>query len=198
MNKSITFKIKLDYISPDISRVFKVNETEDLFSLHQIIQIVMGWESAHLFEFTFQERRIGLVHDEDDGWESDEDLEDCESVTLKDLDLKIKDKLMYVYDFGDDWMHQLQVIEITAEELDNPVCLKGERSCPPEDCGGPHGYMHLLHTLSNPKSPEYPELLEWIGEDFDPEYFDLEETNNLLVEFVEWRSSMGSDDFEDF
>ncbi|MEY4135295.1 MAG: plasmid pRiA4b ORF-3 family protein [Saprospiraceae bacterium] len=196
MNKSITFKIKLDYIKPAIWRVFKVNETEDLFSLHQIIQVVMGWENAHLFEFTCQNRRIGLIHDDDEPWGVDEEVEDSESVTLKDLDLKINDKLMYVYDFGDDWIHQLQVLEISTEELDKPVCLKGERSCPPEDCGGPHGYMHLLSVLKNPNSPEYAEIIEWIGDDFDPELFDLAETNELLEEFEDWRDSMESDDLE--
>ena len=198
MNKSITFKIKLDYITPDIWRVFKVNETEDFFSFHQIVQIVMGWENAHLFEFNYQKRRIGLIPDEDELWEIDEEVEDSESLTLKELNLKAKDKLTYVYDFGDDWMHHLEVLEVTTEELDKPVCLNGGRSCPPEDCGGAPGYFHMLAVLRDPKSPEYAEIIDWIGEDYDPEQFDLEEINELLEEFEDWRDSMESDELEDF
>jgi hypothetical protein len=158
----------------------------------------MGWENAHLFEFHYDKRRIGLVPDEDEMWEIDENVEDSEAVALEDLELKAGDKLRYIYDFGDSWEHQLEVLEIREESLESPVCLDGARSCPPEDCGGVPGYLSLLEVIKNPASPDYKEMLEWIGDDFDPELFDLEEANELLQDFTEWRNSLDSEDFEDF
>ncbi len=64
-----------------------------------------------------------------------------------------------------------------------PHCVDGARACPPEDCGGPGGYEHLLEVLADPADPADPEraeLLEWVGGDFDPDAFDPAATNALL------------------
>ncbi len=61
-----------------------------------------------------------------------------------------------------------------------PLCLGGERACPPEDSGGPSGYKHIPEVLCDPKHEEYNELSEWAGEDFDPEAFDLNAVNETL------------------
>lgn len=63
-----------------------------------------------------------------------------------------------------------------------PVCLGGKRACPPEDCGGDWGYARLLRVPKNPLHPEYEERLEWVGIEFDPKAFDLEEVNQALRE----------------
>ena len=44
----------------------------------------------------------------------------------------------YVYDFGDNWEHKIQLEKILPREKDikYPICIKGKRACPPEDCGG--------------------------------------------------------------
>lgn len=158
----------------------------------------MGWENAHLFEFHVGKRRIGLVPDEDELWDVDEDVEDSEAITLDQLKLRVGDKLRYIYDFGDSWEHQLEVLEIREESLESPVCLDGARSCPPEDCGGVPGYISLLEVMKNPGTPDYEEMVDWLGDDFNPELFDLEETNELLQDFTEWRDSLDSEDFEGF
>ena len=61
-----------------------------------------------------------------------------------------------------------------------PRCVKGERACPPEDSGGPYGYPYLLEKLQDPKHEEHEEALEWVGDGFDPEEFDLEKVNAEL------------------
>ncbi len=50
--------------------------------------------------------------------------------------------------------------------------MAGRRRCPPEDCGGPWGYYHLLEVLADPKHEEHAELLEWVGGRYDAEEFD--------------------------
>ena len=64
-----------------------------------------------------------------------------------------------------------------------------KNSCPPEDCGGIHGYYRLLDTIKNPEDKEddrydhYEEVIEWLGDDFDPNYFNVEEVNQALEFF---------------
>jgi len=92
------------------------------------------------------------------------------------------DKLIYEYDFGDGWIHTLKVAKALPAEPDTfyPSCTDGARACPPEDCGGFPGYMRMLEILKDPKDEEHEDIKEWLGEDFDPEEFDLDEINLRL------------------
>ena len=65
-----------------------------------------------------------------------------------------------------------------------PLCIKGKRACPPEDCGGIFGYLGLLDILKDPEHPEYEDTVEWLGEEFDSEAFNIDETNEMLAEYV--------------
>jgi len=60
------------------------------------------------------------------------------------------------------------------------TCTAGKRACPPEDCGGIWGYANLLDALADPAHEEHEELLEWAGEDFDPEAFEPKAVNAHL------------------
>jgi len=119
----------------------------------------------------------------DMGGEGDEDEDD---VTLAEVCPKVKSSLLYEYDFGDGWEHTIEVQKITepAEGAVYPVCLSGKLACPPEDCGGVWGYYNLLETIADPDHEMHEELSEWLGDEFDPEAFDLDEVNGI---FAEWR-----------
>ena len=67
-----------------------------------------------------------------------------------------------------------------AEGVRYTVCLAGARACPPEDVGGIPGYENFLEAMRDPKHPEHKQYLEWIGGNFDPEAFDIDEVNRLL------------------
>ncbi len=103
---------------------------------------------------------------------------------------KVKSKLKYEYDFGDGWLHELLLEKVLPfnENTTLPVCLDGKMACPPEDCGGVWGYGNMLEILKNPSHEEYEETLEWVGEEFDPEDFDLAETNELFEYFRKSKS----------
>src|SRR5947208_5616007 len=67
--------------------------------------------------------------------------------------------------------------EPVVEGVSYPICITGKRNCPPEDCGGVWGYEELLAILANPTHPEYAERIDWIGQEFNPDEFDLQHAN---------------------
>ncbi len=101
--------------------------------------------------------------------------------TLRQWMIAEGDKLIYKYDFGDGWQHELKIGMVLAPEpgARYPRCLKGKRACSPEDCGELWGYENLIQILANSKHEEYEEMREWIGDEIDPEAFDLDEVNQM-------------------
>jgi hypothetical protein len=116
----------------------------------------------------------------------DMDGEDEDDVTLAKVCPKVKSKILYEYDFGDGWEHTIEVQKITepAEDVSYPLCLGGKLAGPPEDCGGVWGYYDLLNAIADPDHEMHEELSEWLGDEFDPEAFDLDEVNKI---FAKWR-----------
>jgi hypothetical protein len=80
----------------------------------------------------------------------------------------------YAYDFGDDWQHILvhEGLEPVDRNCKYPRCVAGEGRCPPEDCGGVHGYAEVLQVIANPDHEGHASMLEWAGGHFDPHAFD--------------------------
>ncbi len=174
-------KITLRDVKPPIWRRILVSETTALDDLHYIIQIVMGWENSHLHQFIIGQEYYSILN-EDFGNELEQ--KDSSKFTLKRLGLLPKSKFLYEYDFGDDWMHEIVVEDITEAQAGQtyPICVVGKRACPPEDCGGPWSYADLLEVLKNPKHPDYQDMTDWIPEDFDSEYFSADEINRQLLQ----------------
>lgn len=173
-------KVALKGARPPIWRRLQIASSDNLEDLHIALQIVMGWTNDHLHEFSMGRVRYGIP-DED----FPSDILDEADYRLAQVLRKEKDTLNYDYDFGDGWVHTVVLEKILPFSTDAvlPVCLKGSRACPPEDIGGVGGYEMFLETISDPSHPEYEEMLEWIGGDFDPEHFDLAEVNDLLQEY---------------
>jgi hypothetical protein len=115
---------------------------------------------------------------------SDDDAQDVCDTNLSDIlpAHNRRPRFDYLYDFGDQWMHQLIVEERIPPEqgAKYPICVAGQRACPPEDCGGPWGYPDFVETISNADHRGHEEMLEWVGGEFDPEKFDLESVNKEL------------------
>ncbi|HHN93518.1 MAG TPA: plasmid pRiA4b ORF-3 family protein [Anaerolineae bacterium] len=172
-------KITLRDSKPPIWRRVLVPGSTTLSDLHWIIQAVMGWYNAHLHQFI-----IGPAYYSDPQFELD--ALDESQVRLEEI-AEEGTKFTYEYDFGDDWEHIILVEKVQPPEpgVEYPVCIKGRRACPPEDVGGMWGYYEFLEAIGDPNHPEHEEYLEWIGEDFDPAAFSLEETNARLREWLE-------------
>lgn len=171
-------KLTLAEIRPPIWRRLLVPNDVNLRRLHNIIQEVGGWGNYHLHEFTIAGTRYGRPdHYGELSYRSDA------HVRLNALPLGEGAAFEYIYDLGDHWKIEVQVekvLPLDTKDKRQVVCLGGARAFPPEDSGGVPGYELLLESLSDPKHPEHEEYRAWAGEDYDPERFDLKETNERL------------------
>ncbi len=172
-------KVTLRDTRPPIWRRFHVPSDITLHDLHRVLQVVMGWSGYHLHQFIIGGEYYGEPDPEYDISETKEER----AAKLSQVVPGEKARFIYEYDFGDGWEHALLVEKVLPrdEGVQYPVCLAGRRACPPEDCGGTPGYADFLEAIKNPSGKkEQEEWLEWVGEDFDPEAFDLHEVNEEL------------------
>ncbi|HWE30664.1 MAG TPA: plasmid pRiA4b ORF-3 family protein [Polyangia bacterium] len=171
-------KVTLKHIRPQIWRRLYVSSDTKLDELHLVLQDALGWNNSHLHQFRVGERLIGIKEDDDAFLD---ELEDETRIKLSQIAVE-KSRFVYEYDFGDDWDHEI-VVETVLAAVDGvryPVCTAGKRACPPDDCGGPGGYHRLLAALADAEHKEHDRMLEWVGGPFDPEAFDLEDTNIVM------------------
>jgi hypothetical protein len=176
--KILQLRITLRDIRPPIWRRILVSNDLFLGDLHYTVNRAMGWDNSHMHLFKF-----GRIQ-----YACSLTVEDCgppirheDSVTLAALIKRKGQAFTYEYDFGDSWEHEIKVEDILPfdPQLRLPVCLAGERACPPEDCGGVHGYYQVLEALGNPNDPKLRGFREWIGQ-FNPEEFDSKQVNSKL------------------
>lgn len=161
-----------------------IQEDTSLYNFHKIIQTSMGWTNSHLHQFsTPDEKSYTKYYPELEGDFAENDLIDYEGVVVSDL-LKVPgESMVYQYDFGDGWDHELllEKIEEPKPYIRYPVCVDGKRNCPPENVGGIGGYTELLRILKNPSHPEYHSYMLWLGGKYDADELDLFKVNRLLA-----------------
>lgn len=153
-----------------------------LGKLSDYLIAAMGWMGGHLHMFSAGGKRYS---DPDPEW-CDPDLLDEGAVKLSDI-VSVKHRsFIYEYDLGDSWEHEVTVENIGSPEPARryPVCLDGGLACPPEDVGGIGGFYEFLEAVVSPAHPEHDRMLTWAGGGYDPEAFDLDQTNRALIASV--------------
>lgn len=199
MANLLELKIALRYIKPPIWRRVEVPDTLTFWEFHYVLQILFDWENSHLFEFR---QGRGSINDFLTGsppvepGQQDEEVEwwrDPRKATLAEVFTQPTDKLTYIYDFGDNWEHDIVVEKVTPLAPNQPApavrCLAGKRAAPPEDIGGFTAYEMLLDLLAQKaagKRKRLPPEFSGLGK-FDPEEFPLADFNHdlgLLREIV--------------
>lgn len=160
-------KVFLYQIEPDIWRRFSIPATATFDEFHSALQQAMGWEDKHWHEFRHGKgkRLLNVIGPDHEEVEKGENFQEESKITLKDFVGRrhFPIRMLYRYDFKEDWVHEV-VLEGKSdedEESDTPILLEGERACPPEDCGGPFGYMAALNGD-----------LMWLDDAYDPAKFD--------------------------
>lgn len=206
---AFTFKIKLEgSAKPPIWRSLKMDGSHTFLDLHLTIQGAFNWQNAHLFQFSpsgwgstplLQENFEGEADWDEapfadpDTWPYGERY-DAATIKLKDFFHAPKQKMVYIYDFGDDWKHSITLTEITDEKLLVPQCLGGKGTAPVEDCGGIGGYYEMVEAINDTKHPEHKDFRVWLGlkkgQHWDVNAFDLKEAREWLREV--WEEEKGN------
>ena len=127
-------KITLQGLRPPIWRRVLVADNTTLAKLNFIIQIAMGWTNSHLHDFTIHGKRYTEPYPDD--WEP---VLDERKYTMHDVAPRARTKIVYQYDFGDSWTHDV-VVEKTALPVEPktkyPACMAGKGRMSPLYGGG--------------------------------------------------------------
>lgn len=194
-----TLRVTLKGIEPKIYRKFNVPSNITLRHLSELILELMGWTNEHLNQFRKGNDYYAPAYQregEDDffmGWGRARNYNQ-EEYTISDILSEKSKSIEWEYDFGDSWCHEVRLSSIGDYEEDEPLVsfVKGERDCPPEDCGGIWGYRDLLVIYDKKKShkrltSEEKEQLEWyfMDKDFDPDAFDSVLAREICKDYCE-------------
>ncbi|WP_224391792.1 plasmid pRiA4b ORF-3 family protein [Pseudonocardia sp. ICBG1293] len=183
--KIFELEIVLTEVVPAVRRRVQVPGEVDLAVLHEVVQSVMGWTNSHLHEFEIVGRRYGIP---DPDWPGQDVADETKEKLFRLVKAGDRFGYVYVYDFGDNWAHEITVEAVAAVEpgVCYPRCVAGQGACPPEDVGGIGGYEDFQAVLADPDHPDRAERLEWAGGPFDPHRFDPDEADRAL-EWLAWR-----------
>lgn len=172
--RAFQVKVSLRFVRPPIWRRLLVPSDITLPTLHRVIQEAMGWFDCHLHLFRKGRSVYSPARDDFDAIG-----EDSTDVALDDLISRPRQRLIYEYDFGDGWEHDVLLEKVLDEECVHARCLTGRRRCPPEDCGGPGGYAALCEAHRKSAGRARDAGLELLP-DFDPDDFDVRGTDASL------------------
>ena len=165
----VILRIELVDIEPLIWRRVAVPTSMNLKALHRVIQAAIGWLDYHLWEFTADGGKYGMLLPDDPDW--NERIKDAAKTKLSALLTVGVREIGYVYDMGDNWQHRIIVEKLNTAEPGAlyPRFLGGERRCPPENCGGLPGYYEFLDDIASKDSKKRGAALKWYGRPYNPD-----------------------------
>jgi hypothetical protein len=174
--------VEIDDVTPRVVRCVEVPIDIRLDDLHFVLQIAIGWQNGHPFEFRVGETAWG---------QEDRDAElspaPAEGATLADI-LARGETFKYDYVFGEDWQHTVRLEARAAAQpgVRYPHLVRAEGRCPPADIGGPIGYETYLRTIADPASINHDDMLEFDAPDFDPNMVDAAALRQNLAELARY------------
>ncbi|HEY0950328.1 plasmid pRiA4b ORF-3 family protein [Nocardioides sp.] len=169
--KTVRLRVTMREVVPRVERVIDVPAAITLDELHEVLQVAIGWTDSHLHQFRTEDTVYAVPFED---WGEDREVDE-RGIRLSTLPTRF----IYAYDLGDDWQHD---VEVLGRGDDQPGCVYGEGSCPPEDCGGVGGYADLLDVLADPRHREHESMREWTGDRLKP--FDQEATSQRVRDAV--------------
>lgn len=187
------FKITLCGVEPPVWRRIQITDCT-LEKLHGHIQTAMGWFNCHLHQYIIKGQYYGIPRLLEDGFDPMGSIRLIDSTKTRISKIVPKSgsrfTFRYEYDFGDSWEHDIlfEGNPPINPKAKYPLCLEGERACPPEDVGGIPGYEEFRKAIKNPKHPEHKNYTDWIGRKFEPEKFDAKQaTKDMRKGLPDWR-----------
>ena len=203
--KAYQIKIELVDSDPLIWRRVIIPADVTFKRLHDTIQFSMDWWECHLYEFEFAQEKLRITNDEE-AYEEYKFYQakykgkaltkrnDSHGMIARVLETTIRQPqtlkidryleeykvITYVYDFGDNWQHKIELEKVIDDyTFGYPTILEGEGACPPEDVGGISGYEEFLRVWNDTEHPENEETRQW-GESQHYRPFEITFRNNLL------------------
>ena len=187
-------KVWLQGISPMVWRRLLVRSDSTIADLHYTIQIAMGWSDVHLNRFHIHGQDFGVYHDGGISF-----ADNPEKVLLSAFGFRTRERFLYEYDFGDEWLHEVRIEKRLPLDPKKtyPVCIDGKHAAPPEDFGGAQAYMQMRQELKyrsvfgdngidddfdDENDPEYERFEE--DQPFDPDVFSRREVNARLRQYM--------------
>lgn len=195
-------KVRVELVDsqPVIWRLLELRSSLALDQAHRVLQAAFGWEDAHLHRFTTDDpleplRPVDVDFPEVPQWlprreceeSADRPEEDC---SLEQLLALGSGEAFYEYDFGDSWLHRLELVSRRPWHEDSrpPLLIDGARRGPLEDSGGLTGYEETMDALADPSHPDHGEYSAWVAEmtgsdaPFVPAFLDIAAVNLVLAE----------------
>jgi hypothetical protein len=171
-------RIELLEVEPAVWRQILVPASIKLHQLHVVLLWTMGWAGGHLHEFVIGHDHYGIP---DPDYDTPPPIQREERFTLAAA-LSARKAFTYLYDYGDGWEHRITVAKILPPDpaMKSPRCLDGANACPPEDVGGPPGYLEFLEAIHDPAHDEHDAMLQWCGGSFEPTTFRRDDINDRL------------------
>lgn len=168
-----------------VTRELMVPSTMEMTTFEDVLAMVMGWKRSHLSWFIKgKERYMSQMYA--DGSEMD-GVEIMDGMSLEEFLLRKGSSIKWEYDFGDSWMHEIKVKDVTPLKVHDVFEVRltaAENACPPEDCGGVWGYAHLLEVLADKKHPEYKDMKQWVGRGFNPHKFNMATVQKQIDKYL--------------
>ena len=195
----LTVRVELADSEPGIWRLLEIRNSMALDQVHRVLQRAFGWEDAHLHRFTTSDpfaplRPVDGEVPEVLQWlpgqeceePGDRSEEDC---SLEQLLAQGLGEAFYEYDFGDSWLHRIELVSRRPAEPSDPFArlIDGARRGPLEDSGGVPGYEEIMDALADPDNPDHAEQASWVAdmtgsdEPFDPAFLDIPAVNQALA-----------------
>lgn len=171
-----------------------VRSDSTIADLHYTIQIAIGWSDVHLNRFHIHGKDFGVYHDGGISF-----ADNPEKVLLYAFGFRTRERFLYEYDFGDEWLHEVRVEKRLPLDPKKtyPVCIDGKHAAPPEDFGGAQAYMQMRQELKyrsvfgdngidndfdDENDPEHERSEE--DQPFDPDVFSRREVNARLRQYT--------------
>jgi hypothetical protein len=182
MNQIARLRVEIDDVTPRVVRIVDVPADIRLDDLHFVLQIAIGWQNGHPFEFRIGDTAWGQA-DRDAGIERIP----AEQCTLADI-VVVGDTFKYDYVLGEDWEHMVTLLSHGPAQPDvrYPNLVSAEGRCPPADIGGPVGYETYLRSIADPNSVDHDEMLDFDAPDFDPNKVDAAALRQNLADLTHY------------
>ena len=210
---AFTFRLTFVFYELECWRDLRVPKSFTFEDFHTAIQACLSWLNYHLYDFKFtskgENRQVSWPDFETGGspldafdyfWPLPDSQKrvwsDAAEVRLDEVFPRTR-KTLYSYDYGDGWEIDIRLLDSkTPLAGESPLCIGGVGDNPPEDVGAEGGFEEFLRTIADPNDPEHDEMVAW-GEGQTFEHFNLDNTNERLARYNDWRVRGVYDDCPD-